>query len=375
MPVTASRALIVEDSPAWQEILAEILADQGLIIDITDNVQDAIASLRGAAHRLAVIDLSLEGSVPSSFGQRPGQNEEGLRVLEAVKRLDPGCVSLLLTGYATVEVAVSALTELGAYTCLRKESFRRAEFRELVHRVLALAPATLPSSPLDEKPDGIPYKAVERPGSSLAILLVEDDAGWRSILAELLSEAGYLVRACPSYSEAAGYLRREACALAVVDLGLASSRDPDANRDGYQVLASARSAGVPAIVVSGLATPADVERVYSEYSVFACLEKQAFDRAAFSATVTGAIAAGQAGSGEIGKLTPREREVTELLVQGLANKEIAQALVISTNTVKRYLKSIFEKLDVDSRAAAVARAMAAGMKTQLSSKARSKRIQ
>jgi DNA-binding NarL/FixJ family response regulator len=143
----------------------------------------------------------------------------------------------------------------------------------------------------------------------------------------------------------------------VVDLGLASSLNPDTNRDGYQVLASARSADVPAIVVSGLATPADVERAYAEYGIFACLEKQAFDRAAFLAIVAEAIVSGQDGRRELGGLTPREREVLGLLVEGLANKEIARALVISPNTVKRYLKSIFEKLGVDSRAGAVAKAM------------------
>ena len=43
-----------------------------------------------------------------------------------------------------------------------------------------------------------------------------------------------------------------------------------------------------------------------------------------------------------------------LLAQGLTNKEIAEKLVITTNTVKRHLKAIFEKLDVHTRAAAVA---------------------
>jgi len=132
MPANPSRALIVEDSPAWQEILSEILADQGLAVDVASNLEDATAALRTKPHRMAVIDLSLQDN--------SGQNEDGLRVMEAVRRHDPGCVPVLLTGYATVEVAVSALTELGAYTCLRKETFRRSEFRELVHRMLAAAP-------------------------------------------------------------------------------------------------------------------------------------------------------------------------------------------------------------------------------------------
>ena len=53
-------------------------------------------------------------------------------------------------------------------------------------------------------------------------------------------------------------------------------------------------------------------------------------------------------------LTEREIEVLTLVAQGLTNKEIASALFISVNTVKRHLKPIFEKLEVNSRAAASA---------------------
>lgn len=46
---------------------------------------------------------------------------------------------------------------------------------------------------------------------------------------------------------------------------------------------------------------------------------------------------------------------------GLTNKDIAEALVISDNTVKRHLKAIFAKLDVNTRSAAVAKAIGAGL--------------
>jgi RNA polymerase sigma factor (sigma-70 family) len=55
-------------------------------------------------------------------------------------------------------------------------------------------------------------------------------------------------------------------------------------------------------------------------------------------------------------LTEREREVLDLLAQGLTNKEIAEKLIITTNTVKRHLKAIFEKLDVHTRSAATSKA-------------------
>lgn len=55
-----------------------------------------------------------------------------------------------------------------------------------------------------------------------------------------------------------------------------------------------------------------------------------------------------------------DREVLELLAQGMTNKEIAKRLVITGNTVKRHLKAIFEKLGVHTRAAAAAARVASG---------------
>ncbi len=48
-------------------------------------------------------------------------------------------------------------------------------------------------------------------------------------------------------------------------------------------------------------------------------------------------------------LTPRERQVLELVALGLTNREIAARLVISENTVRTHLRRILEKLHVRSR--------------------------
>ena len=60
-------------------------------------------------------------------------------------------------------------------------------------------------------------------------------------------------------------------------------------------------------------------------------------------------------------LSPREREVLELLTRGSVNKEIAAALEISENTVKNHLKNIMEKLHLENRVQVVAYALREGL--------------
>jgi len=60
-------------------------------------------------------------------------------------------------------------------------------------------------------------------------------------------------------------------------------------------------------------------------------------------------------------LSEREHEVLQLVAEGARNKEIAYQLNITERTVKAHLSHIFQKLNVDSRAAAVAAAAKLGI--------------
>ncbi len=69
----------------------------------------------------------------------------------------------------------------------------------------------------------------------------------------------------------------------------------------------------------------------------------------------------EALSAPIEPLTEREREVLQLMAEGLANRAIARRLDISEHTVKFHANAIFGKLDVQSRTEAVVRATRAGL--------------
>lgn len=58
---------------------------------------------------------------------------------------------------------------------------------------------------------------------------------------------------------------------------------------------------------------------------------------------------------ETDKLSPREKQVIELLAQGFLYKEIADQLQLSIPTVNGYIRSIYDKLQVHSRSQAVAK--------------------
>jgi DNA-binding NarL/FixJ family response regulator len=60
-------------------------------------------------------------------------------------------------------------------------------------------------------------------------------------------------------------------------------------------------------------------------------------------------------------LTPREREILQLIAEGLSNQDIASRLVISTKTVDRHRANLMEKLDIHNTAGLVRFAIQSGL--------------
>ena len=69
----------------------------------------------------------------------------------------------------------------------------------------------------------------------------------------------------------------------------------------------------------------------------------------FSQIARDAVAKGRTDTLDSVRMTPREREVVDLIAAGLGNKEIASRLHIATHTVKSHVRNIMEKLMLHTR--------------------------
>jgi len=327
-------ALVVDDDPRWRELIAGILRELSWSVTA---VGEPPAFLTG--YHLAVLDVALDPAAPD--------NRDGLKLLQQLTNTPTRCI--FISGEDDPDVIAEITQHPNVIDFIHKDSFQREAFTALVQQA---------SPPLADAP-------VESPN----ILIVEDDLRWRAIYEDILAEAGYQRQCAASYGEARGWLQRANYVLAVVDLHLASSTAPQDNRDGFWLLRAARQRGVPTIVVSALGAPEDIDRAYEQFGVYAFVEKEGFDRRAFARIVAEAIASTAASPAEpasetsllLGDLTDREREVLDLLTQGYTNRQIAEALLITPNTVKKHVDHILQKLGVKNRAGAVSVAMRAGM--------------
>ena len=188
------------------------------------------------------------------------------------------------------------------------------------------------------------------PGPRGAILVVEDDADIRSLLSTVLTGAGFAVNTVASGEAAVELMRREQPLLVLLDIRLPGL-------SGYEVCRWLRERFrdvVPIVFMSA-------ER------------KESFDRAAglmlgaddylmkpflneeLLARIRGLLRRTVPTPRLLAEnLTARELEVLRLLAGGLTQADIANQLLISGKTVGTHIEHILMKLDVPSRAQAVA---------------------
>jgi DNA-binding CsgD family transcriptional regulator len=76
--------------------------------------------------------------------------------------------------------------------------------------------------------------------------------------------------------------------------------------------------------------------------------------------VAGPFVADQARIDSLG-ITPRELEVLQLIAEGLSNKEMAERLFVSENTIKTHTSRVFDKLGASRRTQAVQLAKSQGL--------------
>jgi len=215
------------------------------------------------------------------------------------------------------------------------------------------------------QPELDPAQPTDSAGRVIAVALIEDNRLVRDGITALLNELPDLSVVAATSSADLSLLGRVSPQVILMDLGL---RNGDSLRVAEEVRTTFPEARV--IVMDLLPVHEDiVEFVHA--GVFGFIMKDAtledlvstirsvadgahvlppqMTSSLFSQIARDAVAHGRAEAIEAVRMTPREREVINLIAEGLGNKQIAVRLHIATHTVKSHVRNIMDKLTLHTR--------------------------
>ena len=201
------------------------------------------------------------------------------------------------------------------------------------------------------------------------VLLADDDAPMRAGLAAVLSSdpSIELVGEAATGREAIALARRRRPDVILMDVRMPDLDGIAATRELSATLPSARVLILTTFeeddyIFGGLRAGASgflLKRTRPE-ELIAAVHTIAAGESLLSPSVTRRVIDRMAeqpdagiGAAELDELTPRERDVLDLLTRGLSNAEIADALVVEPSTVKTHVKRILMKLGLRDRVQAV----------------------
>jgi DNA-binding NarL/FixJ family response regulator len=195
------------------------------------------------------------------------------------------------------------------------------------------------------------------------VAIAEDSVLLREGLARLLSDAGFeVVATCPDADDLMLKVRSYEPDVVVVDIRL----PPTHSDEGLQAALDIRAQhpGVAVLVLSqyvelGLALKllADSaegvgyllkDRIGDVEAFVDAVRRVADGGSAVDPIIVSTLLSRQRDDDPLARLTPREREVLELMASGSSNQGIADRLVITLRAVEKYVSSIFGKLGLPS---------------------------
>jgi two-component system nitrate/nitrite response regulator NarL len=213
-------------------------------------------------------------------------------------------------------------------------------------------------------PKSTDRNAIASSDASLSIALIEDNRVVREWLAELLGEdPEFRVVHAAAFSDVAA-IRRAGADLLLLDIGLENGDSLDMARNIGRELPACRiivmdllpshedirdfvAAGVAGFILKD-ASVEELKETIRAVAGGADILPTSVTHALFSQIANHAIKRGPQADDDI-RLTSREREVLDLIAEGLSNKAIAARLHISTHTVKSHVRNIMEKLTLHTR--------------------------
>jgi DNA-binding NarL/FixJ family response regulator len=205
-------------------------------------------------------------------------------------------------------------------------------------------------------------------------LIVEDIAETARWLTGIIGEAfpGCTIKEVHNLREAQQCIADEDFDLALIDIGLPDGSGLDLvralrRRDAQAMIVVATVMGDDGSIVTAISAGANGYLLKdSPAELFIAQLRQLHSgNPALSPSVARRIISHFASTAYVADaeadLTPREAEVLSLIARGLRNAEVAAALGLTQHTVAGYVKSVYAKLGISSRAEAAQRAIRMGL--------------
>jgi DNA-binding NarL/FixJ family response regulator len=197
--------------------------------------------------------------------------------------------------------------------------------------------------------------------SRLRVVVAEDSVLLREGVVRILEEAGFeIVGQCGTAGDLMLKVRSYQPDLAIIDIRMPPTHSDEGLRAAQEIRQRHRGTAVLVLsqyVESGyalelLADSAEgvgyllKDRVSDVKDFTAAVKRVASGGTALDPEVVSRLVGRRRGTGPLGELSPREREVLELMAEGRSNHGIAERLVVTERAVEKHITSIFGKLNL-----------------------------